>query len=404
MSTAPRINIDVAKFWSDPYPMLKRLRNEAPIAFVPQLGSTLLCSRDDIFISEKQIDVFSSHQPEGLMNKLMGQNMMRKDGEAHMAERSVFFPAVSPRAVKTHWIAQFQAHADRIIDALPASGPVDFVQAFALPFSAECLKSITGLTNMRFEDMNAWSQGMIDGIANYTGDKAVEARCHAATAGIDAAIDDMIPVVSRHPNSSILSVLLAAGQPMESIRANVKLAISGGQNEPRDAISGSVWALLTHPKQLALVRDGEAKWIDVFEEYARWIAPIGMSPRRVAKRWTYGGVDFEPEDRVFLMFGSANRDEACFDEPDRFDITRDTSKSIAFGAGPHYCAGAIASRAMVADVALPSLFARLNGLRLDAAEQVKIGGWAFRGLLNLPVEWDVNSTTGACGSAPTRRT
>jgi hypothetical protein len=59
---------------------------------------------------------------------------------------------------------------------------------------------------------------------------------------------------------------------------------------------------------------------------------------------------------------------------------------------------------MVADVALPSLFARLNGLRLDAAEQVKIGGWAFRGLLNLPVEWDVNSTAGACGRAPTRRT
>jgi cytochrome P450 len=115
-----------------------------------------------------------------------------------------------------------------------------------------------------------------------------------------------------------------------------------------------------------------------------------MSPRRVAKAWRHGGVDFEPEDRVFLMFGSANRDEACFSHPDRFDITRDTSKSIAFGAGPHYCAGAFASRAMVAGVALPSLFERLRGLRLDAPEQVKIGGWAFRGLLNLPVRWDIN--------------
>ena len=59
---------------------------------MPQLGSTLLCSRDDIFVSEKQIDVFSSHQPEGLMNKLMGHNMMRKDGDAHMAERKAIFP------------------------------------------------------------------------------------------------------------------------------------------------------------------------------------------------------------------------------------------------------------------------------------------------------------------------
>ena len=390
MTTAPRIDIDLPAFWSDPYPVLAELRRDAPIAFIPQLGSTIFCRRDDIFISEKQIDVFSSHQPQGLMNKLMGHNMMRKDGDAHMSERATIFPAVSPKTVKSHWSAQFQAHADRIIDGLEPGQPIDFCKAFALPFSAECLKSITGLTNMRFEDMDAWSQAMIDGIANYTGDKAVEARCNAATAGIDAAIDDMIPVVKKHPNQSILSVLMTAGMAMESIRANIKLAISGGQNEPRDAMSGTIWALLTHPDQLALVRDGKAKWIEVFEEYARWIAPIGMSPRRVAKPWSYGGVDFEPEDRVFFMFGSANRDEACFPDPDTFDITRDTAKSIAFGAGPHYCAGAWASRAMVADVALPSIFAKLKNLRLDDAEPVRIGGWAFRGLLNLPVTWDAD--------------
>jgi cytochrome P450 len=322
------------------------------------------------------------------MNTLMGHNMMRKDGEAHMSERQAMFPAVSPRTVRDTWSRQFQGHADRILEELKPAGRADLTKAFALPLSAECLKDITGLTNMRYQDMDAWSQAMIDGIANYSGNKEVEARCHAATAGIDAAIDDMIPVVTKHPDTSILSVLLAAGQPIESVRANIKLAISGGQNEPRDAIAGTVWALLTHPEQLALAQGGNAKWLDVFEEYARWIAPIGMSPRRVAKHWSYGGVDFEPEDRVFFMFGSANRDEACFSDPDRFDITRDTAKSIAFGAGPHYCAGAFASRAMVADVALPSIFKRLKGLRLDASEPVRIGGWAFRGLLNLPVVWD----------------
>src|ERR1700681_3054126 len=154
----------------------------------------------------------------------------------------------------------------------------------------------------------------------------VEARWHAATAGIDAAVDDMVPVVTKHPNTSILSVLLAAGQPIDSVRANIKLAISGGQNEPRDAIAGTIWALLTHPEQLALVRDGKVAWIQVFEEYARWISPIGMSPRRIAKPWSINGIDLEPEDRVFFMFGSANRDEAHFPNADRFDVTRDTAK------------------------------------------------------------------------------
>ncbi|MGF6307358.1 cytochrome P450 [Bradyrhizobium sp. i1.8.4] len=388
MSTAPHFDIDVPAFWQDPYPTLARMRKEAPIAFVPQLGSTLLCNRDDIFISEKQIDVFSSHQPEGLMNRLMGHNMMRKDGDAHMNERKAIFPAISPKTVRSHWTAQFAGHATRILDELKPDGAVDFVQSFALPFSAECLKSITGLTNMRFQDMNAWSQGMIDGIANYVGDPAIEARCHAATSGIDAAIDDMVPVLRKTPDLSLLGVLLQTDMPMESVRANIKLAISGGQNEPRDAIAGTVWALLTHPDQLALAASGAIPWLQVFEEYARWISPIGMSPRRIAKPWTIRDVAFETNERVFLMFGSANRDEKHFDRPDAFDVRRDAGKSIAFGAGPHFCAGAWASRAMVADVALPAIFGRLRNMRLIEDKPPRIGGWAFRGLLDLPVTWD----------------
>ena len=100
MSNAPHFDIDVAAFWTDPYPDLARMRREAPIAFVPQLGSTIFTRRDDIFTQEKRIDVFSSHQPAGLMNTLMGHNMMRKDGDAHMSERAAMFPAVSPRTTR----------------------------------------------------------------------------------------------------------------------------------------------------------------------------------------------------------------------------------------------------------------------------------------------------------------
>jgi cytochrome P450 len=388
MSTAPHYAIDPQAFWRDPYPALAQMRREAPICFVPQLGSTLLTRRDDIFVSEKRIDVFSSDQPAGLMVKLMGHNMMRKDGEAHMAERSIFFPAVSPKAVRAHWLAEFQAHADRILDEIAPRGSADLLADFALPLSGECLKSVTGLPNIRHHEMDAWSQGMIDGIANYAGDPQIEARCHAAVVGIDAAIDDMLPVVRKIPNHSLLSVMIHGGMPEANVRHNIKLTISGGQNEPRKAIAGCIWALLTHPDQFALVHDGKVSWLQVFEEFARWISPIGMSPRRIAKPATVNGVDFAPDDRVFLMFGSANRDEAHFADADKFDLVRDTTKSIAFGAGPHFCAGAAASRAMIADVALPGVFARLKGLWLDDGEPVRIGGWAFRGLFNLPARWE----------------
>jgi cytochrome P450 len=199
-----------------------------------------------------------------------------------------------------------------------------------------------------------------------------------------------LPSARRSPGHDLLSVMVASGMPLENVRANIKLTISGGQNEPRDAIAGCVWALLAHPEQLALVRGGGATWSDAFDEYCRWIAPIGMSPRRVARAHEYGGIEFEEGERVFLMFGSANRDEAHFDRGELFDITRDTKMALTFGAGPHFCAGAAASRSLVGDVALPMIFDRLTDLRLDErAAPTEFAGWAFRGPLAVAVVWQI---------------
>jgi cytochrome P450 len=387
MSDAPIYEIDPKAFWADPYPDLKRMRAETPIAHVPQLGATLITRRDDIFREEKRIEVFSSDQPQGLMTVLMGQNMMRKDGADHAAERRAVFPTVSPKTVRDVWTAQFRARTAEVLDRIAPLGECDLVKDFALPVSGEALKAITGLTNMSYQEMDRVSQGMIDGCANYAGDPQIEANCHDCTASIDRHIDARMPELRAAPDHSLLSVQMQAGLSDAQIRANVKLAISGGQNEPRDAIAGAVWALLTHPDQLALVHSGQATWMQAFEEYARWISPIGMSPRRVARRDTVKGVMFEPEDRVFFMFGSGNRDESVFERPDNFDLTQDASASIAFGAGPHFCAGAWASKALIAEVALPMLFDRLAGLRLNPPEASHFGGWAFRGPLAVPVAW-----------------
>ncbi|MEE2806891.1 MAG: cytochrome P450 [Actinomycetota bacterium] len=388
MSSAPTVNVDPGAFWANPYPLLAEMRQSSPICFVPELRATLITRRNDIHVCEKNVAVFSSDQPEGLMNVLMGRNMMRKDAEEHRRERFIYYPAISPRKVEQVWASLFEDLTDTVLTDFAPSGSVDLVPNYATAVSGEALKAITGLTQVWFQDLDAWSQAMIDGVANYTGDPEVESRCHAATAAIDAAITERLPEVKEVPDYSLLSIMTEAGMTEDMVRANIKLTISGGQNEPRDAISGAIWALLTHPNQLALAVSGEVSWLQVFEEYCRWIAPIGMSPRRVATEHSYGGVIFEPEDRVFFMFNSANRDEEHFQAPNDFDVTRDTTASLTFGAGPHFCAGAAASRSLVGDVALPKLFERLGGLRLDSgAPPVEFGGWAFRGPLSLPVVW-----------------
>ena len=382
MSDAPVFAIDPGAFHADPYPVLARMQAEAPIAFVPHLNATLITRRDTIFVQEKRVEVFSSSQPNGLMTRLMGENMMRKDGAAHLAERKATFPAFSPRTVMQSWRARFEDAADSALADLAPRGGCDLVADYAMRVSGEALRAITGLMTLSWQDIDRVSQAMIDGISNYAGVPEVEARCRAAVAEIDAAIDTHWTDASEH---SLLAVQRDAGLPRDSIGANIRLAISGGQNEPRDAIAGAAWAVLNHPQVQADLSAGRLTWHQVFEEYARWIAPIGMSPREVAKADTVEGVRFAPGDRVFLMFGAGNRDPRAFDDPDRFDPHRDTRASLAFGAGPHFCAGAAAARCLIADVALPRLFAALPGLRL--AGEVRFAGWAFRGPVAVPVAW-----------------
>ena len=381
----PTVEVDVKAFYADPYAALASMREQTPICYVPQLNATLLTRLSDIVQCERNVDIFSSEQPGGLMTVLMGENMMRKDGAAHATERRQSLPTLSPRTVKNIWKRQFEQSTELVLDELMEyqTGDLacDLVRDYAMPVSAHALRSITGLTNMTTRQLDSCSQGMIDGIANYSGDPVIRQRCVESTELIDSCIDEMQKDGSAE--ASLLNVLMKAGQSDASVRANIKLAISGGQNEPRDAIAGSVYALLAHPKQLALVVNGAISWRQVFEEYARWMSPIGMSPRRIAKTFDWNGQLFEKESRAFLMFGSGNRDESVFNNAEEFDVTRDNSKAISFGAGPHFCAGAAASRVLIADVALPKLFDRFPDIKLDG--EVNFRGWAFRGPVSVPV-------------------
>ena len=369
-------NINYSDFTNNPYPVFAELRNSAPISFVPELDAILLTKHSDIFICEKNISVFSSVQPDGLMTKLMGQNMMRKDGEDHKAERRTIFPTVSPKTTQKVWKQKFVDQTKSILESLSDQDLIDVVNEFAKPVSAQALKSVTGLTNMTWQEMDRVSQGMIDGCANYIRDSSVEKNCYDCTRSIDNHIQERMEQ-GLGSDPSLLSVFASVNEKFETISANIKLAISGGQNEPRDAIAGTIATLLKNRQQLKKILDGEFNWLKAFEEYARWMSPIGMSPRRIAKDFSYKDFEFSENDRVFLMFGSANRDEDIFEKPNEFSLDRDVTQSISFGAGPHFCAGAWISKTLIAEVAIPMFFEKFPKIELQS--EVEYSGWAFRG-------------------------
>ena len=158
-------------------------------------------------------------------------------------------------------------------------------------------------------------------------------------------------------------------------RARRSRAVSGRGRRNRD--------------QFARVREGTVTWLQVFEEFARWISPIGMSPRRIAKAATVNGVDFAAgRPRVpDVRLGQPRRGSFRGSRQVRSRARYRQEHRVRRGAAFLRRCGRLARHDR--RLALPSVFARLKGLALDEREPVRIGGWAFRGLFNLPVVWDM---------------
>lgn len=391
MSTAPSVeDITLGDLYADPYPAYRRLRMEAPVAWVPAARIHLVTRFDDIIAIERDASTFPALDLRSLQIKAMGHTLMRKDGEDHKRERAVLEPTFRPGTVKNHWEPIFARIADELIDGFAERGEADLFTEFAAPLASRCLMEILGLTNVDWRDLIVWSQSLMDAVGNYGDDPDIWAKGLAASRAIDAALDERIPQLKANPDPSVVSAMANAAEPLtiDQIRANVKVIVGGGLNEPRDATCTALYGLLRNPAQLGQVLADDGRWKDVFEEAVRWVAPIGMYPRRVARTVELGGTILEPDDQIGLVVASACHDETRFQDGHLFDINRKRAPHLAFGSGPHFCLGTWAARKQVGDIAVPNILRRLPNLRLDPDRKARLGGWVFRGLLNLPVKWD----------------
>ena len=394
--------VTIADLHRDPFPIYDRLRAEGGVHWVPAVGRTLITSYAAVHETELDQEIYSANEEGSLQIRAMGHSMLRRDDPEHYLERRAWQPALRPGVVKRTWTEVFERNADRYLAELAARGPeADLIWDFAAPYAAENLRQLLGLHNVDQSDLQRWSQTMIDATGNYADDPEVWALGQASFDEVDVALDEMLAWHAAHldDNPTLIAQLLRAPgetMPLERIRANMKMSIGGGLNEPRDAIGVAAWALLTHPEQRDAVLADPALWPAVFDETIRWVAPIGLYSRQVTRDTELAGVHLPEGARLGICILSANRDTEVWDRADQFDIRRDVRPHLAFGKGVHVCLGAWVARAEVAAVALPKLFGTLRGLAVSERDPAEIAGWVFRGMTSLPVTW-----SGADATAPT---
>lgn len=379
--------ITIPDLVSDPYPIYRRLRAEAPVQRVKAVERIFLTKAADTKYVKDTPEIFSSNDPNTPMRRAFrAHTLMRKDGEEHARERNAMGPAFTAAAIRDAWIPRDRKVAESMLDDLPRGETIDLFPALAGPFAARCLAIQLGIEEVSDAQMQRWSQILIDGAGNFGWDPALFAETDAANDEMDAAIQAAILRHRAEKGPSALSAMVNADDPipMSQIHANIKIAIGGGINEPRDALLTVLYGLLADPDQRAAVIEQNA-WGAAFDEAIRWVAPIQVSSRLVKDDTEIRGFALRQGETVMTIQASANHDEEIWEQPERFDAFRPRRPHQAFGNGPHFCLGKHIARQMLADVMLPMLFERFPNLALTDPAAVRFTGFGFRGPASLPV-------------------
>ncbi len=388
MALAPIDNtVTLQALTNDPYPIYQRMRAQTPVVNVTAANRIMLTKAAHTKMVKEAPELFSSDDPRTPMKRaFQAHTLMRKDGIEHRRERMAMQPAFTPKVVKTDWANLYSNIASEYLDRLPHGETIDLFTDLCGPVAARILAHILGMEEATDTQMQTWSQTLIDGAGNFAfADEPFEAS-DKSNEEMNTLFDQLIPRHKAAPDNSALSKMVNAENPIakSQIFSNLKIAIGGGINEPRDALATIVYGLLTNPEQLEEVRRTEA-WSEAFEEGVRWVAPIQASSRRVLEDTEIGGLDIPKGVTVMTIQASANRDEDLYDDGENFNVFRKANTHQAFGSGPHHCAGVHIARRTVGQIMLPMLFERFPNMTLPDPDAVVWKGFGFRGPINLPV-------------------
>ena len=377
---------------SDPYRIYKEYRATTPVVHVEALSRTLVTRFDHCKYVKQNPGLFSSDDiaysdvPAPVHRAIGTQTLVRLDGGAHQVLRDAMAPSFSAHAIRDAWTEIFEQTAKHYVERLPRGEVVDLFSELAAPFASRSLCRLLGMPDVSDEDMCRWSQAIIDASGNYHGDQSLFRFSEQANGEIDAEVERMIPHLKREPDFSALSVMVNAEDSLalEQILGNLKIAIGGGLNEPRDSILTLLHGLLANPEHFEAVKNDPALLTPAFEEALRWVAPIQIQVRNATQDTEIDGVHIPARTTLLVVAASANHDEKYWDTPEVYDPFRERKPHHGFGGGPHFCQGAHVARTMIVKALVPVLMDRFPDMEL-AEPDVPYQGFAFRGPTSLQV-------------------
>lgn len=404
------IDLSDIEFWARPWAerdaAFATLRRENPIAYFREPivepfpegpGYFAITRMHDVLEISRHPEIFCSGQGAvsildmpAEMNEFYG-SLISMDDPRHARLRKIVSGTFTPRML-ANVLADVESTARSVVDGIVDKGEIDFVKDVAMPFPLLVILDMMGIPHSEFDTVLSQSNIILSGGDPEFIPEGVDPISAFLEAGANLAglLTELAVIRRSDPTDDLLSALVNTEVDGEQLSGDelasffILLSVAGHETT-RTALNHSITHLSQNPDQRALLlADMEAVMPSAVEEIVRYASPVVWMRRTLTRDYVLSGHQFNEGDKVIMYYGSANRDEAVFADPDRFDVLRDPNPHVGFGGpGPHFCLGAHLARREIT-LMLRELYTRLPDLEL-AGPPEQLRSNFINGVKRLPV-------------------
>jgi cytochrome P450 len=378
----------------NPYPYYAYLREYAPVYWIEPLQGWALSRYADVDFALRNPQLFSSSvftaQTLGDLNPTPETPwILDMNPPDHTRLRKLVNKGFLPRLIR-NLEPRVQEITRQLIAALKSQTEGDLVSTLSGPLPTMVIAEMLGVEPERLDDFKRWSDDVVLGTSRPT-DEAIRTRVRQSGMALRHYFEHLIDRRRTDPGEDVITALVRAEEEHDMLSAAEILALAvllllAGNETTTNLIGNAVRNLLSHPEELTKVRADRTLVPSLVEEALRYESPVQLLPRLTTHEVELEGGKIPAGATVFLLLGSANRDERKFPEADRFDVARNPQDHVAFGYGIHYCLGAPLAR-LEGRIALEALLFDCPPFTCTREQLPQIASLLVRGVQMLPVRF-----------------
>ncbi len=386
----------------NPYGVYAALRRRSPVHRSAILGSWVLTRYEDVAAAAKDHERFSNNPRwRGATTSVLppapdDYSILLMDPPDHSRLRRVASRAFTRARLATLGETIARNAAD-LVERAVRRRTVDWIAEVAAPLSMRVMLEMMGIPGHERRRWATWvpeRARLLEMIAVRDERRAA----HRAGTAIQRYFTALLRQRSESEEDDAVSTFarqVATGEGISMAEASDMLSVLmiAGNETTTNLIGNGMLALLRHPEQIRMLREEPARIDDAIEEMLRFDSPVQIDFRIAKAPVTMGKRVIKPGDGVILLTGSANRDEAAFDHPDAFDITRKGPRHMSFGHGVHYCIGAELAR-METRTIFSEVLRSTTRIKLADEEPQYRQSTVIRGLAALPLRLERRTSQG----------